>query len=236
VGEEREEETLFGSWDAGLEGIVEEWFVNVGDVIPPPPPPTNKTGSKKAHHAHTKAITLTTPCTHDVQFLGLCASCGLDLTSLSYTDIGPSTSLASLPTTHLKLGPLVSEREAKRESEELKRWLRGERKLVLVVDLDQTVLQATVDPSVGVWRKEGREWEKRRKLMGGGGEEEPPNPNWKFLKDVRSFRLPADGPGVNPNSVVARKGRRNGKRQMMKAKDAFIISNRGSSPSLTPTH
>ncbi len=160
------------------------------------------------------------------------------MTLIDYTGFS-STSLASLPTTHLSLkrGPMVSEREAKKESEEMNEWLKSVKKLSLVVDLDQTVVQATVDPSVGVWRKEGREWERkvrwwkkeRERQKERGGEEmvalpipdelkNPPNPNYPFLKDVKSFKLALEGPGAPPITTGSNGGG-NGSRRKKKDKD-----------------
>lgn len=71
----------------------------------------------------------------------------------------------------------VSEDEATRAEEEVKRRLITSKKLSLVVDLDQTIIHATVDPTVAEWQKD------------------PDNPNFKALKDVRAFQLVDDGPG-----------------------------------------
>ena len=49
--------------------------------------------------------------------------------------------------------------------------LIDERKLILVVDLDQTVIHATVDPTVGEWQAG------------------PANPNYAAVKDVKTFCL-----------------------------------------------
>ena len=71
----------------------------------------------------------------------------------------------------------VSQKEASRISEESKQRLLDSRKLSLVVDLDQTIIHATVDPTVAEWRKD------------------PSNPNYDAVKDVRAFQLIDDGPG-----------------------------------------
>jgi RNA polymerase II subunit A-like phosphatase len=71
----------------------------------------------------------------------------------------------------------VSAKEASRISEEAKRRLLQGRKLSLVVDLDQTIIHATVDPTVAEWQKD------------------PSNPNYDAVKDVRAFQLIDDGPG-----------------------------------------
>jgi RNA polymerase II subunit A-like phosphatase len=72
----------------------------------------------------------------------------------------------------------VSEREATRVEEDAKRRLLASKRLTLVVDLDQTIIHATVDPTVGEWR------------------EDKDNPNHEAVRDVRQFQLIDDGPGM----------------------------------------
>jgi RNA polymerase II subunit A-like phosphatase len=67
--------------------------------------------------------------------------------------------------------------EAQRlESETRSRLLKAQ-KLSLIVDLDQTIVHATVDPTVGEWMSD------------------PSNPNWPALQGVCRFQL-NDGPNV----------------------------------------
>ena len=72
----------------------------------------------------------------------------------------------------------VSQAEATRAEEEAKKRLLAGKKLSLVVDLDQTIIHATVDPTVGEWQSD------------------PDNPNHDAVKDVRAFQLLDDGPGA----------------------------------------
>ncbi len=72
----------------------------------------------------------------------------------------------------------ISEREASRREEEAKRRLLASRKLSLVVDLDQTIIHAAVDPTIAEWQKD------------------KDNPNYEAVKDVRAFQLIDDGPGM----------------------------------------
>lgn len=72
----------------------------------------------------------------------------------------------------------VSQREATRVEEDAKRRLLASKRLSLVVDLDQTIIHATVDPTVGEWK------------------EDKNNPNHEAVKDVRAFQLTDDGPGM----------------------------------------
>lgn len=52
--------------------------------------------------------------------------------------------------------------------------LLSEKKLSLIVDLDQTIVHATVDPTVGEWLQD------------------PSNPNYGALEGVKRFKLGAD--------------------------------------------
>jgi RNA polymerase II subunit A-like phosphatase len=72
----------------------------------------------------------------------------------------------------------VSQNEASRVEEEVKRRLLKSKKLSLVVDLDQTIIHATVDPTVAEWQHDTE------------------NPNHEAVKEVRAFQLIDDGPGA----------------------------------------
>ncbi|KAJ2918420.1 hypothetical protein MD484_g2018, partial [Candolleomyces efflorescens] len=190
--------TRFGTWDATAEGDLTRWNVKVGDVVP----------------SHDKAVVLILePCKHGVQLGGLCALCGKDLTIVDYTGYSDA-SRASIQMTHSAFGPTVSLEEAQRIERETANHLLGSRKLSLIVDLDQTVVHATVDPTVGEWIAEGESWEaKQAKKQAksstptdsddssdeSSDEEEECNPNWEALKDVRKFRLGPESFG-NPSS------------------------------------
>lgn len=113
---------------------------------------------------------------------------------------------ASIQMTHLANGPTVSLEEAQRIERETAEHLLKSRKLSLIVDLDQTIVHATVDPTVGEWIAEGEAWEARKAKRaaeknghaeGDEGEsdgtisdsDDEVNPNWEALKDVKKFRL-----------------------------------------------
>lgn len=122
--------------------------------------------------------------------------------SYDYTGFSDA-SRASIQMTHAANGPTVSLEEAQRIERETAEHLRKARKLSLIVDLDQTIVHATVDPTVGEWIAEGEAWEVRRskreaarnaegKAEGPGSEsevEDEVNPNWEALKDVKKFKL-----------------------------------------------
>lgn len=110
--------------------------------------------------------------------------------------------------THDANGPTVSFEEAQRIERETADHLRKFQKLSLIVDLDQTIVHATVDPTVGEWIAEGEAWEARRRARaeanGSSGEREVEedddevNPNWEALKDVKKFKLGPEALG-NPH-------------------------------------
>jgi RNA polymerase II subunit A-like phosphatase len=64
--------------------------------------------------------------------------------------------------THSANGPTVSLEEARRIEQETAAHLLKSHKLTLIVDLDQTIVHATVDPTVGDWISEGEAWEVRQ--------------------------------------------------------------------------
>ena len=87
------------------------------------------------------------------------------------------SSRATINMVHNNVSLTISENEAARADDEAKRRLLGSKKLSLVVDLDQTIIQATVDPTVADWQKDEH------------------NSNHDAVKDVRAFLLKDDGPG-----------------------------------------
>ncbi|KAI0639989.1 hypothetical protein C8Q77DRAFT_1083965 [Trametes polyzona] len=199
-------ELRFGTWDASIEGTLTKWNFNQGDTI----------SERRARE--TPALLVLEPCKHGVQLGGLCCLCGKDMTSFDYTGFSDA-SRASIQMTHLANGPLVSLEEAQRIEQETAQHLFRSRKLSLIVDLDQTIVHATVDPTVGEWIAEGEAWEARqaKKAAAHAGEgekkqeeataspdkpaegtdangtveddEDEVNPNWEALKDVKKFRL-----------------------------------------------
>ena len=131
------------------------------------------------------------------------------MTSFDYTG-RPESSRATIQMTHSASGPTVSMEEAQRFERETAEHLLNSRRLSLIVDLDQTIVHATVDPTVGDWIAEGEAWEERnarREARRNGirdidsdssdesdddDEEDEVNPNWEALKDVKKFRLALD--------------------------------------------
>lgn len=155
-----EEQTTISSWNSPVEGKLIEWKINVGDVIPGDRP----------------CVVVEEACQHPIQISGLCAICGKDMTEIDWSTERAETERAPINMTHDQTGLTVSRQQALKVELELQRRLLGQRKLSLVVDLDQTIIHACIDPTVGEWKND------------------PTNPNHEAVKDVQSFQLNDDGP------------------------------------------
>ena len=88
------------------------------------------------------------------------------------------TSRAQINMVHDNVFLKVSQDEATKVEDEAKRRLLASKKLSLVVDLDQTIIHATVDPTIAEWQKDTE------------------NPNYEAVKDVRAFHLSDERPGA----------------------------------------
>ncbi|KAK9372824.1 uncharacterized protein V1513DRAFT_451009 [Lipomyces chichibuensis] len=146
---------LLAVFEAPVEGIVGKWTVQEGDVI---------------ETAGRAFMTVTEACTHAIQFAGMCALCGKDLTFQDYSGYQESER-ANIKMFHNTAGLAVSMEEAERIERLSAVTLLAARKLILVVDLDQTVIHTTVDPLIGEWKKD------------------PTNSHYLAVKDVYSFCL-----------------------------------------------
>lgn len=158
-GEEVQVEKEFSSqYDAPIEGKLERWFVEVGTVI---------------QDCDVDILEIEEPCTHAVQFAGLCSMCGKDMTEQDYTYFS-NKDRATIQLAHDNTGLTVSSDEASRLEEDAKKRLLKSKKLSLVVDLDQTIIHACVDPTVGEWKND------------------PYCINHESVKDVEAFKLDED--------------------------------------------
>lgn len=155
-----EEQTTISSWNSPVEGKLKEWKIKVGDVITSDRP----------------CIVVEEACQHPIQISGLCAICGKDMTEIDWSTERAETERAPINMTHDQTGLTVSRQQALKVELELQRRLLKQRKLSLVVDLDQTIIHACIDPTVGEWKND------------------PTNPNHEAVKDVQSFQLNDDGP------------------------------------------
>ncbi|KAL8944807.1 MAG: hypothetical protein Q9216_000229 [Gyalolechia sp. 2 TL-2023] len=97
---------------------------------------------------------------------------------LNYVTEHVDASRATINMVHDKTSLVVSPFEAAKFEGEAKRRLLASKKLSLVVDLDQTVIQACVEPTIGEWMRT------------------PENPNHEAVKDVREFQLMEDRVGT----------------------------------------
>lgn len=122
-------------------------------------------------HSDVDLLFVKEACPHTVQYSGLCALCGKsleeekDYSGYNYED------RATIEMSHDNTGLKISFDEAAKIEHNTTDRLIDERKLILVVDLDQTVIHATVDPTVGEWQLD------------------PANPNYAAVKDVKTFCL-----------------------------------------------
>lgn len=136
-------------FESPFEGDLVSWEVDKGDEIA---------------SARQVICEIMRPCNHDVIYGGLCTMCGKEVDENDQVE-------ASLAVSHTDTNLKVSRKEAEDMEHFLKERLRHSKKLVLVVDLDQTVIHCGVDPTIGEWKRD------------------PSNPNYETLKDVQMFAL-----------------------------------------------
>lgn len=150
-----------GTLESPVEGVV----VNINTSV-----------NEEVAHSGLELFEIEEPCSHTVQYGGLCALCGKavedekDYTGFRYED------RATIEMSHDSTGLRISLEEAQEIEKSATERLSEARKLILVVDLDQTVIHATVDPTVGEWQQD------------------PKNPNYPFVSDVKSFFLEEEPP------------------------------------------
>lgn len=168
-----EVETRYGTWESPVEGTINFWNISTGDEV-----------SKN----YGPVLVVTEPCKHGLQIAGMCANCGKDMTEVDYLS-NAASERAKIKMDHSGEGPLMSVEEAVRIERENTDHLLRNRKLSLIVDLDQTILHATVDPTVGEWMK--------AKQSSESGSTTPPleSANWPALDDVVQFQLGDDHHG-----------------------------------------
>lgn len=157
------ERTWPATFESELEGTIDSLDIKAGQVL------VRKTLVADVEEA----------CKHEIQYGGLCASCGLDMKErTSYNETTARSARATVNTVHGRTDLLISQDEATKTDEEGKRRLLDSRRLSLVVDLDQTIIHACVDPSIGEWQND------------------PSNPNYDALRDVQAFQLRDDNKPV----------------------------------------
>ncbi|KAL0940104.1 RNA polymerase ii ctd phosphatase [Colletotrichum truncatum] len=156
----QEEETTVVGWDSPAEGTIKEWRLKEGMTFTRDAP----------------CMVVEEACSHEIQFQGLCAICGKDMTEVNWASDQRDTQRATINMTHDQTGLMVSGDLAARAEHDTQKRLLRQRKLSLVVDLDQTIIHACIEPTVGEWM------------------EDPTNPNYEAVKDVKKFQLNDEGP------------------------------------------
>jgi RNA polymerase II subunit A-like phosphatase len=155
-----EERVTITDWDSPVDGEIRQWRVKAGEVV----------------NFDRPCLVVQETCPHDIQFQGLCGRCGKDMTEVNWASEGRDTDRAPINMTHDQTSLTVSETQAQLAEQELQRRLLRQRKLSLVVDLDQTIIHACIEPTIGEWQRD------------------PNNPNYEAVKEVKSFQLNDDGP------------------------------------------
>lgn len=158
--EEWVDETTYTEFDSPAEGKLKGWRIQEGGVI----------------SADVPCMLVEEACGHEVQIQGLCSLCGADMTEVNWASEEKDTDRAMINMTHDQTGLMVSASVAAKAEHDTQKRLLRQRKLSLVVDLDQTIIHACIEPTVGEWQQD------------------PSNPNHDAVKDVKSFQLNDDGP------------------------------------------
>ncbi|RFU73953.1 rna polymerase ii subunit a c-terminal domain phosphatase [Trichoderma arundinaceum] len=154
------DETTYTEFDSPAEGTLKEWRIKEGQTIA----------------ADVPCMTVEEACGHEVQIQGLCSLCGADMTEINWASEEKDTDRAMINMTHDQTGLMVSQNVAKKAEHDTQKRLLRQRKLSLVVDLDQTIIHACIEPTIGEWQRDKT------------------NPNHDAVKDVKSFQLNDDGP------------------------------------------
>ncbi|KAK4146686.1 uncharacterized protein C8A04DRAFT_34870 [Dichotomopilus funicola] len=154
-----EEQTTIVNWASPSDGELTNWHIREGQKIV----------------MDRIAMEVVEECSHEIQYQGLCAMCGKDMTEVNWATETRDTARAPINMVHDHTNLTVSAIRAQRTERDLQRRLLESRKLSLVVDLDQTIIQACIDPTVGEWQQD------------------PTNPNHEAAKKIQSFQLD-DGP------------------------------------------
>ncbi|KAJ6780365.1 hypothetical protein PWT90_03573 [Aphanocladium album] len=154
------DETTYTEYDSPAEGKLKEWRIKEGQVIA----------------ADMPCMTVEEACGHEVQIQGMCSLCGADMTETNWASEQRDSERAMINMTHDQTGLMVSESVAQKAEHDTQKRLLRQRKLSLVVDLDQTIIHACIEPTIGEWQRD------------------PSNPNHSAVKDVKSFQLNDDGP------------------------------------------
>ncbi|OLL22827.1 RNA polymerase II subunit A C-terminal domain phosphatase [Neolecta irregularis DAH-3] len=150
------EKQFVDHFDSPLEGQLKAWLVDLGGTV---------TSQNQV------VLTIFEPCAHAVQFAGLCAQCGRDITTQDYTGF-QDAQRAPITMGHDSAGLMVSVDVSDRPRDTIEYFTGGyksrETSNLAAIDLGKTL---TVDPTVGEWKSD------------------PSNPNYNSVKDVAQFQL-----------------------------------------------
>ncbi|KAG9249608.1 uncharacterized protein F5Z01DRAFT_473985 [Emericellopsis atlantica] len=150
------EETSYADFESPAEGTLREWKIEEGEVVKAPQP----------------YMAIEEACPHDVQLGNMCAKCGKDMTEVNFaTAEERDTDRANVNMVHDNVGLVVSNEIAMSNEYSAQKRLLSQRKLSLVVDLDQTVIHACVDRTVAEWKAD------------------PSNPNYEAVCKTKAFTL-----------------------------------------------
>ncbi|KAK4225681.1 hypothetical protein QBC38DRAFT_253467 [Podospora fimiseda] len=155
-----QEQTTSVHWNSPSDGKLIQWQIKEGQEITQDRP----------------CYVIEEECSHEIQFQGLCGMCGKDMTETSWAQESRDTERATIRMVHDQNNLTVSATHAQKAERELQKRLLDSRRLSLVVDLDQTIIQACIDPTVGQWMQD------------------PTNPNYDAVKTVKTFQLNDDPP------------------------------------------
>ncbi|SCV01912.1 LANO_0F14136g1_1 [Lachancea nothofagi CBS 11611] len=150
---------LIGTFDSPIEGQIVALNVSLGDEFV---------------NDNDVIAEVCQPCSHDVTYGALCVVCGKAVDEDDQDMPHNGFSNSKLTMAHNNTNIKVSERQAASIEKTAQKQLRELKKLVLVVDLDQTVIHCGVDPTIKEWAND------------------PSNPNYDALKNVKSFSLDED--------------------------------------------
>ncbi|KAK0385516.1 hypothetical protein NLU13_6696 [Sarocladium strictum] len=149
------EETTYTEFESSVDGVIKEWRIKEGDVI----------------HADMVGLVVEETCPHETQLFGMCTVCGADMTEANWASETVETERASINMSHDHTGLKVSQNVARKAEYNAQKTLLRQRKLSLVVDLDQTIIHACVDPTIEKWKND------------------PSSPNHAVVQDICSFWL-----------------------------------------------
>ncbi|WVQ72959.1 hypothetical protein IAR50_002521 [Cryptococcus sp. DSM 104548] len=205
---ESDNDDMVGTWDSLIEGDAVAWKgAKVGLVV-------------EKRDASNITLSIQQACSHPVQLHGMCGVCGADLTADDYlsrpaqdtSQAGPSRHPGGFEIAHDSMGVTVSKNEAQRLENLTRNALLDTRRLSLIVDLDQTIIHTTVDPTVAEWMEQierQKERDARTEVavesttppgsptaegLGVMVEPEERNPNTEALGDVAKFQIADDLP------------------------------------------